>query len=71
VCYAKYYYLIVCREFFFFSFYFYGILFLSAMRVSPRIVYHYVSSEIFERAIDIDNLGIAGVGAIFFKGKAQ
>ena len=58
-------------SFFSVGFYFYGILFISTIRVSPRVVYHYVSSEIFERAIDIYNLSVASVGAVFFKGEAQ
>ena len=71
MCYAKHYHIIVFRKVFSIGFYFNGILFISTIRVSPRVVYHYVSSEIFERAIDIYNLSVASVGAVFFKGKAQ
>ena len=71
MCYAKHYHIIVFRKVFSIGFYFDAVLFFSAVRVSPRVVYHYVSSEIFERAIDINNLSIASVGAVFFKGKAQ
>ena len=70
MCYAKHYHIIVFRNVFSIGFYLDAVLFFSTIRVSPRIVYHYVSSEIFERAIDIDNLGIASVGAVFFKGEA-